>query len=146
MLNEKKEVVPKLRQELKVKVGIVTSDGMKIYYTRKFQEFTARSIIKKNIKLVLKNIIKLAKGLHNNIFQDSFDKILFQQLTHDRSYISHSVQIIWLKIFSILSLQTGRTIREQIIIILLLSTLFTEGSILRQSNTSHILHSPELNY
>ena len=27
----------------------------------------------------------------NNIFQDSFNKILYQQLTHDRSYISHSI-------------------------------------------------------
>ena len=39
-------------------------------------------------KLVLKNVIKLAKGSVNNIFQDSFHKILSQQLTHDRSYIS----------------------------------------------------------
>ena len=35
-----------------------------------------------------KNIIKLAKGLINDIFQDLFNKILFQQLTHDRFYIS----------------------------------------------------------
>ena len=40
------------------------------------------------IKLVLKNVIKLAKGSLNNISQDSFNKILSQQLTHDRSYIS----------------------------------------------------------
>ena len=45
MLNEKK-VVPKLRQEVKVKVDIVTSDDIKIYYTGKFQDFTARCIIK----------------------------------------------------------------------------------------------------
>ena len=32
--------------------------------------------------------MKLAKGSLNNIFQDSFNKILSQQLTHDRSYIS----------------------------------------------------------
>ena len=38
------------------------------------------------IKLVLKNVIVLAKGSHNNIFQDSFNEILSQQLTHDRSY------------------------------------------------------------
>ena len=44
MLNEKK-VVPKLRQEVKVKVDIVTSDDIKIYYTGKFQDFTARYII-----------------------------------------------------------------------------------------------------
>ena len=45
MLNEKK-VVPKLRQEVKVKVDIVTSDDIKIYCTGKFQDFTARYIIK----------------------------------------------------------------------------------------------------
>ena len=31
----------------------------------------------------------LAKGSLNNIFQDSFDKILSQQLTHDKLYISN---------------------------------------------------------
>ena len=46
----KKKVVPKLRQE--VKVDIVTSDDIKIYYTWKFQDFTARYIIKGNIKLL----------------------------------------------------------------------------------------------
>ena len=39
------------------------------------------------IKFVLKNVIKLAKGSLNNIFQDSFNKILSQQLTYDRSYV-----------------------------------------------------------
>ena len=39
-----KEVVPKLRQEVKVKVDIVTSNDIKIYYTRKFLGFTARYI------------------------------------------------------------------------------------------------------
>ena len=39
------------------------------------------------IKLILKSIVNLAKGSLNNTFQDSFDKILSQQLTHDRSYI-----------------------------------------------------------
>ena len=32
---KKKKVVPKLRQEVKVKVDIVTSDDIKIYYTGK---------------------------------------------------------------------------------------------------------------
>ena len=41
----KKKVVPTLRQEVKVKVDIVTSD-IKIHYTGKFQDFTARYIIK----------------------------------------------------------------------------------------------------
>ena len=45
MLNEKKRVL-KLRQEVKEKVDIVTSDDIKIYYTGKFQDFTARYIIK----------------------------------------------------------------------------------------------------
>ena len=40
-----KKVVPKLRQEVKVQVDIVTSDDIKIYYTGKFQDFTARYII-----------------------------------------------------------------------------------------------------
>ena len=47
MLNEKK-VVPKLRQEVKVKVDIVTSDDIKIYYTGKLHDFTTRYIINNN--------------------------------------------------------------------------------------------------
>ena len=43
-----KKVVPKLRQ--KVKVEIVTSDDIKINYTGKFQDFTARYIINKKKK------------------------------------------------------------------------------------------------
>ena len=35
-----------------------------------------------------KNLTFSAKGSLNNIFQDSFNIILSQQLTHDRSYIS----------------------------------------------------------
>ena len=42
----KKKVVPTLRQEVKIKVDIVTSDDIKIYYTEKFQDFTARYVIK----------------------------------------------------------------------------------------------------
>ena len=41
----KKKVVPNLRQEVKVKVDIVSSDDIKIYYTGKFQDFTARYMI-----------------------------------------------------------------------------------------------------
>ena len=44
----KKKVVPKLWQEVKVKVDIVNSDNIKIYYTGKFQDFTARYIINCN--------------------------------------------------------------------------------------------------
>ena len=40
-----KKVVPKLRQEVKVKVDIVTSDDIKIYYTGEFQNFPAWYII-----------------------------------------------------------------------------------------------------
>ena len=43
---KKKKIVAKLRQEVKVKVDIVTSDDIKICYTGKFQDFTARYIIK----------------------------------------------------------------------------------------------------
>ena len=38
-------------------------------------------------KLVLKSVFKLAKGQLNNTFQDSFNKILSKQLTHERSCI-----------------------------------------------------------
>ena len=41
----KKKVFPTLLQEVKVKVDIVTSDDIKIYYTGKFQDFTARYVI-----------------------------------------------------------------------------------------------------
>ena len=41
-----KKLVPELRQDVKVKVDIVTSADIKIYYTGKFQDFTARYIIK----------------------------------------------------------------------------------------------------
>ena len=49
----KKKVVPKLRQEVKVKVDIVTSDDIKIFYTGKFQDFPAIYIIKRSIPWVL---------------------------------------------------------------------------------------------
>ena len=45
MLDDKK-LVPTLRQEVKVKVDIVTSDDIKIYHTGKFQDFTASYVIK----------------------------------------------------------------------------------------------------
>ena len=51
----KKNVVPTLRQEVKVKVDIVTSDDIKIYYTGKFQDFTARYIIKYFINLLVES-------------------------------------------------------------------------------------------
>ena len=40
----KEKVVPRLRQE--VKVDIVTSDDIKIHYNGKFQNLTARYVIK----------------------------------------------------------------------------------------------------
>ena len=36
---------------------------------------------------VLKNVIETAKGMLNNIFQSSFNKILSQPLNHYRSYM-----------------------------------------------------------
>ena len=48
------------------------------------------------VKLILKNV-KLGKGLLNNIFQDLFNKILSQKLTHDKSNIS----LLLLKIFTV---------------------------------------------
>ena len=53
---------------------------------------------KKNLTFVDccdKNFIKLAKGSFNNIFQDSFNKILSQQLTHDRSYIYSNPCVVY---------------------------------------------------
>ena len=41
----KKKIVPKLQQEVKVKVDVVTSDDIKIYYTGEFQDFTATYIM-----------------------------------------------------------------------------------------------------
>ena len=45
----KKKVVSTLQHKVKVKVDIVTSDDIKFYYTKKFQDFTARYIIKRCI-------------------------------------------------------------------------------------------------
>ena len=42
----KKKVVPTLWQEVKVRVDIVTSDNIKIYYTGKFYDFTAWYVLK----------------------------------------------------------------------------------------------------
>ena len=44
----------------------------------------------------MKYVIKLAKGSLNKILQDSFNIILCQQLTHDRSYICHRPDPIYL--------------------------------------------------
>ena len=53
----KKKVVPKLRQEVKVKVDIVTSDDIKIYFTGKFQDFTARYIIKDKFYIMIQLVV-----------------------------------------------------------------------------------------
>ena len=45
-----KKRVPKLRQEKEVKVDIVTSDDIKIYYTGKFQDFTEHYVYNKSRK------------------------------------------------------------------------------------------------
>ena len=55
----KKKVEPKLRQEVNVKVDIVTSDDIKIYYIGKSQDFTARYIIKMlNLKSIFRHQFK----------------------------------------------------------------------------------------
>ena len=41
----------------------------------------------------MKNVIKLAKL--NNIFQNSFNKILSQQLNHDRSYMCQMIHFVF---------------------------------------------------
>ena len=41
-MKKKKKIVPKLRQEVKVKVEIVSSDDIKIYYTGKFQVYNKK--------------------------------------------------------------------------------------------------------
>ena len=90
MLNEKKvDLVPKLRQEVKVKVDIVTSDDTKIYHFGKLQDFTDRYIIKDFIKRVLENV-KRAFGEFNNIFQDEFNKRLLQHSKNVRFFLSHN--------------------------------------------------------
>ena len=38
----------------------------------------------------VKNVIKRAFGDLNNIFQDEFDKLLFQQSTNVRFFLSHN--------------------------------------------------------
>ena len=55
-MQKKVQVVPKLRREAKIKVDIVTSDDIKIYYTGKFQDFTARYIIKVGSYLLVKDL------------------------------------------------------------------------------------------
>ena len=55
----KKKVVPKLRQKVKVKVDIVTSDDIKIYYIGKFQDFNARYIKKMAFLLCLQLLVRL---------------------------------------------------------------------------------------
>ena len=53
----KKTAVAKLRQEVKVKLDIVLSHDIKIYYTGEFQDFTARYIIKRCCKPTKKRFI-----------------------------------------------------------------------------------------
>ena len=78
-----KTVVPKLRQEVKVKVDIFTSDDIKIYYTGKFQDFTARYIINRvyftRLRLLWGNICrkrerpaKITSGIRHELFSQTF--------------------------------------------------------------------------
>ena len=47
-------------------------------------------VIKKIIKRVLKNVITRAFGEVNNAFHDEFNKIVSQQSTHIRFFLSHN--------------------------------------------------------
>ena len=58
-----KKVVPKLRQEVKVKFDIVTSGNIKIYYTGKFQDFTARYVINTYANLIFMQTESIHSGL-----------------------------------------------------------------------------------
>ena len=55
----KKKVVPKLRQEVKLKVDIVTSDNIKFYYTGKFKLVPKfRQVVKLKVDIVTSGDIK----------------------------------------------------------------------------------------
>ena len=68
----------KLRQ--KVKVDIVTSDDTKIYSTGKFQDFTARYIIKPFPKQQILDSSKLKKFADDNFEFDKNGKKFFKQV------------------------------------------------------------------
>ena len=51
--------------------------------------YWVENIVRKREIACYKNVIRLAKGSLNNIFQGTFNNILSQQLTHDKSYIYH---------------------------------------------------------
>ena len=83
----KKKVVPKLRQKVKVKVDIVTSDDIKIYYTGKLQDFTARYIINNfsvsSMSTLVQNLMGSQVNLRRLIRDDKFRKcpnVLFRVL------------------------------------------------------------------
>ena len=57
---KKETVVPKLQQEVKGKVDIVTIDDIKIDYTGKFQDFTAMCVIN-TCMLITVNIFSIPK-------------------------------------------------------------------------------------
>ena len=65
----KKKLVPTLRLEVKVKVDIVTSDDIKIYYTGKIQDFTARYMINKD---------NTARNIQSNFFFFFCSRLQFQ--------------------------------------------------------------------
>ena len=63
----KKKVVSTLRHKVKVKVNIFTSDDIKIYYTKKFQDFTARYIIKRRRYLLITFLFSVVFSKKTNI-------------------------------------------------------------------------------
>ena len=74
---------------MKVKVDIVTSDDIKIYYTGKFQVFTARYIIKFNSILISHKIPDLDLPIEGQV--SSFEQLVLQlfsiRATVRRSFI-----------------------------------------------------------
>ena len=50
-----------------------------------------------SLKFVIWDRVKNLNGLHNHIFQDSFNKSLSQQLSHERTYVSQTILNFLLK-------------------------------------------------
>ena len=92
----KKKVVPKLRQEVKVKVDIVTSDNIKIYYTGKFQDFNAGYMITSNICLQTTAYCPYTWGPHRaNEQPNSYELLPCQVLKFHYDYPSLVYSLIF---------------------------------------------------
>ena len=86
-----KPIVPKLRQEVNVKADIITSHDIKIYYTGKFQDFTARYIIKELLKTSC--LIHSLIGAVKMLFPSTWSKI--QVEVHSIYIYLHWIYIFW---------------------------------------------------